>query len=172
MAAEEPAPPTATGCRPAAPVAASAGGTAFRCGTLPWLHGLVLKYVLTRAGCVQITRVVWPQAPCATASHLSASRTVWAERLQAGIHNCQHAPANPSLCYQVTPGSPYTVVVGAGGALSTAGGDSYFISATTVKGGGGAGGTGGANGATGGSFFPPNQGGSGGNAQNLDSSTG
>ena len=43
----------------------------------------------------------------------------------------------------VTPGQSYTVVVGDGGlagyysAGSTAGGDSYFINATTVKGGGG-----------------------------------
>jgi Fibronectin type III domain len=40
----------------------------------------------------------------------------------------------------VTPGTPYTVVVGAGGPLSgggAAGGDSYFSSPTIVKGGGG-----------------------------------
>ena len=37
----------------------------------------------------------------------------------------------------VTPGQSYTVVVGAGGTSAGAGGDSYFINATTVKGGGG-----------------------------------
>lgn len=37
----------------------------------------------------------------------------------------------------VTPGQSYTVVVGAGGTSNLAGGDSYFISPTTVKGGGG-----------------------------------
>tara|TARA_R110000868_G_scaffold91306_1_gene253313 strand:- start:3026 stop:3859 length:834 start_codon:yes stop_codon:yes gene_type:complete len=42
--------------------------------------------------------------------------------------------------YSVTPGSSYTVVVGAGGLTSpVAGGDSYFVSTGTVKGGGGAG---------------------------------
>jgi Fibronectin type III domain len=43
--------------------------------------------------------------------------------------------------YPVTPGTPYTIVVGAGGphgaAGTTAGGDSYFSSPTIVKGGGG-----------------------------------
>ena len=42
----------------------------------------------------------------------------------------------------VTPGSTYTVVVGAGGNFGTnggAGGDSYFLSTNTVRGGGGAG---------------------------------
>lgn len=37
----------------------------------------------------------------------------------------------------VTPGQSYTVVVGEGGTSNLAGGDSYFISPTTVKGGGG-----------------------------------
>jgi hypothetical protein len=43
--------------------------------------------------------------------------------------------------YPVTPGNPYTIVVGAGGPHgstgTTAGGDSYFSSPTIVKGGGG-----------------------------------
>lgn len=69
----------------------------------------------------------------------------------------------------VTPGTSYTVVVGAGGAARVSapqagevGGDSYFISTITVKGGGGSGG-GSANGvsATGGDYFP--LGGNGGN---------
>ena len=37
----------------------------------------------------------------------------------------------------VTPGVSYTVVVGSGGIQNVSGGDSYFISAVTVKGGGG-----------------------------------
>jgi len=49
--------------------------------------------------------------------------------------------------YPVTAGNSYTVVVGAGAAMSTSatgatnGGDSYFVSTGTVKGGGGLGGT-------------------------------
>lgn len=46
----------------------------------------------------------------------------------------------------VTPGTSYTVVVGAAGWPGTPGGDSYFINATTIKGGGGVSGPG--NGAT------------------------
>lgn len=49
----------------------------------------------------------------------------------------------------VTPGQSYTVVVGAPGTTSANGGDSYFISTSTVKGGGG---TNGWNGGGGGSY--------------------
>jgi hypothetical protein len=85
----------------------------------------------------------------------------------------------------VVPGTPYTVVVGAGhtpGNLAgngVTGGDSYFIDATTVKGGGGQGGglngssnalggtyvgDGGGNGGTGGKRISGNGSGAGGGA--------
>jgi len=63
--------------------------------------------------------------------------------------------------YSVTPGSSYTVVVGAvgttdpnfnGNIAGTAGGDSYFVSTAVVKGGGGAGGPNASGGAAGGSY--------------------
>lgn len=71
--------------------------------------------------------------------------------------------------YAVTPGSAYTVVVGAGGtggnaANGNTGGNSYFVSTATVAGFGGGPGTqttGGAGG-SGGACFPSTQGGQGG----------
>lgn len=69
--------------------------------------------------------------------------------------------------YAVTPGSAYTVVVGAQGAGSTStpgtGGNSYFVSTATVAGFGGGGATSnGTVGGNGGAGFPSTQGGQGG----------
>lgn len=77
----------------------------------------------------------------------------------------------PSPSGQVTPGTAYTVLVGAGGGIGNPGGDSYFISPTTVKGGGGGGGNT-TSGATGGSFYPTGQGGNGGDAQPIETKVG
>lgn len=67
--------------------------------------------------------------------------------------------------YAVTPGNSYTVQVGIGGTGSgapTPGGNSYFVSTSTVCGFGGAAGVTGGTQVAGGTFYPPTQGGNGG----------
>lgn len=72
----------------------------------------------------------------------------------------------------VTPGVSYNVVVGSGGAVLSAGGQSYFLSSTTVAGNGGSPGVNGtANGGAGGTYVGDGggNGGQGGNSNTLDS---
>jgi hypothetical protein len=76
----------------------------------------------------------------------------------------------------VTPGASYTVVVGAGGTRVTsgtapAGGESYFINTSTVRGGGGAGGIAATNGTRAGGTFTGDGGGNGGAGGSRNSST-